>query len=58
MEVNLKKTKIMIFKKGNPKMIKPNFMLNTKNVEIVNEYCYLGKQLGNLLRMRQISIET
>ena len=47
MEVNLKKTKIMIFKKGNPKMIKPNFMLNTKNVEIVNEYCYLGIKLNS-----------
>ena len=44
MEVNLKKTKIMIFKKGKTK-IEPIFLLVNKNVEIVNEYCYLGIKL-------------
>ena len=59
MEVNLKKTKIMIFQKGNTKMNKPNFTLNSKNVEIVNEYCYLGMKLmpnGNFtLAQKQLS---
>jgi hypothetical protein len=38
----------MIFQEGNTKMGKPFFLLGNKNVEIVNEYCYLGIKLNSL----------
>ena len=46
MEVNLKKTQIIIFQKGNTNPIKPNFILGNRNVTIVQEYCYLGLKLN------------
>lgn len=42
MEVNIKKTKIMIFQKRKNKNNQPSFTLNNENIEITNEYCYLG----------------
>jgi hypothetical protein len=50
MEVNLKKTKVMIFQKGNKKMTKPSFTLDNKTAEIVQEYCYTYNQEQKLLR--------
>ena len=59
MEVNLKKTKIMIFQKISQKTVKPKFTFNKKKIEIVNEYCYLGIKLnsnGNFsLAQKQLS---
>ena len=59
METNLKKTKIMIFQKGNKKQIKPNFLLGNQTITIVNEYCYLGVKLNQngkfTLALKQLS---
>jgi hypothetical protein len=58
MEVNLKKTKVMIFQKGNKKKTKPSFTLDNKTIEIVQEYCYLGIKLNSngkfTLAMKQL----
>ena len=58
MEVILKKTKVMIFQKGNKKKTKPSFTLNNKTIEIVQEYCYLGIKLNSngkfTLAMKQL----
>ena len=45
MEVNLKKTKIMIFQKSNKKLKNVNFQYQNKSIEIVQEYTYLGIKL-------------
>ena len=46
MQINLKKTKIMIFQKitrnNSPQ---PNFFLGDNNVCITKEYCYLGNKI-------------
>ena len=49
MEINLKKTKIMIFQKVNKKTMKAcaRFILDDKNVEIVQGYCYLEIKLNS-----------
>ena len=59
MEVNLKKTKVTIFQKGNKKKTKPSFTLDNKTIEIVQDYCYLGiKRLNSngkfTLAMKQL----
>jgi len=45
LEVNLKKTKIMICQKRPRKSVDINFSVGTKPVEIVQEYTYLGTRL-------------
>jgi hypothetical protein len=45
MEVNMKKTKIMIFQKHNSKIPKLNFCIGNNTVEITKEYTYLGLKL-------------
>ena len=47
MEVNLKKTKIMIFQKHNSKKqnLNLNFTIGNKPVDITNEYTYLGLKI-------------
>lgn len=45
MEVNLKKTKIMIFQKSGRKSKNINFQYQNKSIEIVQEYTYLGIKL-------------
>ena len=57
MEVNLKKTKVMIFQKGNKKLLKPSFTFDNKTIEIVRKYCYLEIKL-NMEWQIHISNET
>jgi hypothetical protein len=38
MEVNIKKTKIMILQKHNSKLLNLNFHIGNKNIDIVKEY--------------------
>ncbi len=45
LKINLKKTKIMIFKKRPRKSIDINFNIGTESNEIVQEYTYLGTRL-------------
>jgi hypothetical protein len=45
MNVNLKKTKIMILQKHNSKLPKLDFFLGDKRIDITNEYTYLGLKL-------------
>jgi hypothetical protein len=45
MEVNIKKTKIMILQKHNSKLPNLNFYIRNKNIDIVKEYTYLGLKL-------------
>jgi hypothetical protein len=46
MKVNLKKTKVTIFQKGDKKMTNPSFTMDNRTVAIVQEYCYLGIKLN------------
>jgi hypothetical protein len=50
MEVNLKKTKIMIFQKHNSKKqnLNLNFTIGNKPVDITNEYTYLGLKITQM----------
>ena len=49
LEVNMGKTKIVVFSKRKYPGNKLNFLINDKNIEIVNEYLYLGTIIsGNL----------
>ena len=45
MEVNMKKTKMMIFQKHNSKLQNINFFLGSERIGITNEYTYLGLKL-------------
>jgi hypothetical protein len=45
MEVNTKKTKIMIFQKHNSKLPNLNFYIGDNRVDITKEYTYLGLKL-------------
>ena len=45
MEVNIKKTKIMIFQKYNSKLPNLHFYIGNKKIDIVEEYTYLGLKL-------------
>ena len=45
MEINVKKTKIMIFQKHNSKLQNVDFLLGNERVSITNEYTYLGLKL-------------
>ena len=45
MEVNMKKTKIMIFQKHNTKLQQLKFLFGNHPVSITNEYTYLGLKL-------------
>ena len=47
MKVNLKKTKVTIFQKGDKKMTNPSFTMDNRTVAIVQEYCYLGIKLNS-----------
>jgi hypothetical protein len=47
MEVNLKKTKVMIFQKSNKKQKLPDFFIGDKTIEIAREYTYLGLKLSS-----------
>jgi hypothetical protein len=42
MNINLKKTKVMILQKHNFKLQKFDFSLGDKRIDITNEYTYLG----------------
>ena len=42
LEVNIKKTKCMVFAKGRPNKIPPIWKLNGKPMEVCDSYCYLG----------------
>jgi hypothetical protein len=42
MEVNIKKTKVMIFQKHNSKLPNLHFHIGNKKIDIVKEYTYLG----------------
>ncbi|CAB3993421.1 Hypothetical predicted protein [Paramuricea clavata] len=59
MEINLKKTQIMIFEKRKTRKARPIFNLGNRNIKIVQEYCYLGVKLnhnGNFtLALKQLS---
>ena len=59
MEVNLKKTQVMIFEKINSKKAKPIFNLGEKDITIGKEYCYLCIKMnsnGNFtLAFKQLS---
>jgi hypothetical protein len=56
MEVNMKKTKIMIFQKHNSKIPKLNFSIGNNTVEITKEYTYLGLKLEPFkLTQKQLS---
>ena len=49
MEINMKKTKIMIQKHNSKKSQNINFLLGNSSVDITNEYTYLGvKQTSNV----------
>jgi hypothetical protein len=45
MNVNLKKTKVMILQKHNSKLQSLDFFLGDKRIDITNEYAYLGLKL-------------
>ncbi|CAB3997693.1 Hypothetical predicted protein [Paramuricea clavata] len=45
MEVNIKKTKVMIFQKHNSKLPNLHFHIGNKKIDIVKEYTYLGLKL-------------
>ena len=45
MNVNLKKTTIMIMQKHNSKTKKSEFFLGDKNIDMTNEYTYLGLKM-------------
>jgi hypothetical protein len=45
MEVNIKKTKVMIFQKHNSKLPNLHFQIGNKKIDIVKEYTYLGLKL-------------
>jgi hypothetical protein len=45
MEVNIKKTKVMIFQKHNSKLPNIHFHIGNKKIDIVKEYTYLGLKL-------------
>jgi hypothetical protein len=59
MEINLKKTQIMIIEKRKTRKASPKFNLGNRNIPIVQEYCYLGVKLnqnGNFtLALKQLS---
>jgi protease II len=59
MEVNLKKTQIIIFEKRKTSKAKPIFTLGNEKISVVQEYCYLGIKLnhnGNFfLAIKQLS---
>ena len=41
MKIDLKKTEVMIFQKGNPRSMKPVFTLENNVINVATEYCYL-----------------
>jgi hypothetical protein len=45
MEINLKKTKIMIFQKSTKKQQIPVFSIGNRILQITQEYTYLGLKL-------------
>jgi hypothetical protein len=47
MEINLKKTQIMIFEKIKTRKARPILNLGNRNIKIVQEYCYLGFELNH-----------
>jgi hypothetical protein len=47
MEINFKKTQIMIFEKRKTRKARSIFNLGNRNIKIVQEYCYLGVKLNN-----------
>ena len=54
LEVNLKKTKIMIFQKRQSKInTNLNILLNNNRIDIVNEYTYLGTKLSSTGKFTQ-----
>ena len=59
MEVNLKKTQVMIFEKTNSKKAKAIFNLGKKDIIVGKEYCYLGIRMNNngnfTLALKQLS---
>ena len=59
MEINLKKTQIMIIEKRKTRKASPKFNLGNRNIAIVQQYCYLGVKLnhnGNFtLALKQLS---
>ena len=59
MEINLKKTQIMIIEKRKTRKASPTFNRGNRNIAIVQEYCYLGVKLnhnGNFtLALKQLS---
>lgn len=57
LNVNVDKTKVLIFSKGRPNR-NYNFVFNDKQLEIVNEYKYLGIYMsmsGSFLKTKIIS---
>jgi hypothetical protein len=59
MEINLKKTQIMIFEKRKTRKARPIFNLGNRKIKIIQEYCYLRVKLnhnGNFtLALKQLS---
>ena len=47
MQINLKKTKVMIFQKSNKKQQRPDFFIGDKTIQITQEYHYLGLNLSS-----------
>jgi hypothetical protein len=45
MNINLKKTKVMILQKRNSKLQTLDFFFGDKSIDIINEYTHLGLEL-------------
>ena len=54
MNINLKKTKVMILQKHNSKLQTFDFFLGDKRIDITNEYTYLGLKLTPSAQIRPL----
>jgi hypothetical protein len=54
MNINLKKTKVMILQKHNSKLQTFDFLLGDKRIDITNEYTYLGLKLTPPAQIRPL----
>ena len=53
MEVNKDKTKVMVFRKGGHLSKSEKWQFDGHNLEVVNEYCYLGFRFTTKLSLKQ-----
>ena len=52
LEVNVDKTKIVVFRKGGPQWEREKWFYQRKEIEVVNDFCYLGYTFSTKLSVK------